>query len=66
MIKNVDYIVISELPEEEQKPFRKWLVGQTLPLIEEESKNKYNCAYKWDYDKWLSYYRKNQNAPVTD
>jgi hypothetical protein len=66
MIKNIDYVVISEIPEIQQERFKYWLRGQTQPIIEEEGDNKFDCAYKWDYDKFLAYYRKNQVAPITD
>lgn len=49
--KNVNYIVIEELPEDQQEPFSKWLYGQTVPII--ESEGDHHCAYKWDYDLWL-------------
>lgn len=52
MKKNKDYVVITELPEEEQTPFVRWLAGQTRPLIEAEKENKWNCAYAWDYKCW--------------
>lgn len=65
-IKNETYVVIPELPEEQQRPFSEWLIGQTLPVIDDEGENRYNCAYKWDYDKWLAYWQKGKNAPVYD
>lgn len=66
MIKNVDYIVVNELPEIQQELFNKWMVGQTRPLVESEGDNKFNCAFKWDYDRWFAYYRKNLVAPIND
>lgn len=51
-----NYVVIAELPQEQQEPFNKWLIGQTRPAIETEGDNKYNCAYRWDYDKWLKWH----------
>jgi len=65
-IKNYDYIVISELPEEQQEPLKKWLYGQTLPIVYEEGKNSHNCCYKWDYLTWLKCWKKNKIAPVYD
>lgn len=64
--KGKTYVVIPELPENEQKPFSDWLTGQTLPIIDSEGENAYNCAWKWDYDKWKAYFEKGQIAPVTD
>jgi hypothetical protein len=66
MEKNIDYVVIPELPQEHQQPFIEWLTGQTIPLIEGEGENSMKCAYKWDYDKWLSYWSNGRIAPVTD
>lgn len=61
-----NYIVISELPEEQQAPLRTWLVGQTMPVIQEEGKNAYDCCWRRDYEKWLSYWKEGLSAPVTD
>lgn len=57
-IKNngsIAYICISELPEEEQERFKKWLLheGQTQPVIDEEP-IEFDCAYAWDYELWKS------------
>ncbi|MFC4210854.1 hypothetical protein ACFOWA_06665 [Pedobacter lithocola] len=57
-IKNngsIVYICISELPLNEQEPFKNWLLkeGQTQPVIEEEP-IKFDCAYPWDYELWKS------------
>ena len=64
MKKNIDYILISELPEEQQLIFTHWLRGQTCPVVEGEKDS--DCAYKHDYDLWLKYYLKNKTAPVYD
>lgn len=53
MRKNIDYIVIPELPQEEQEPFLKWVTGKTMPDIAEEGDNRYQCFFKRDYDRWL-------------
>jgi hypothetical protein len=60
------YVVVSELPVEHQKPFNDWLIGQTRPFVESEGENQYNCAYKWDYLKWLGYWIKGKTAPIYD
>lgn len=60
------YIVIPELPKEQQEPFSNWLRNQTAPVIEEEGENRFNCAYRSDYNKWLSYWLKKQVAPIND
>ena len=59
------YIVISDLPIEQQEPFKKWLIGQTCPAIDTEGKNKYNCAYVWDYKYWLSEWVNGKETPST-
>lgn len=60
----IPYIFIDELPEEQQKPFRKWLYGQTCPLIEDQPKR--SAAYIHDYKNWLHYHEKGEEAPVWD
>ena len=44
MKKNIDYILISELPEEQQLIFTHWLRGQTCPVVEGEKDS--DCAYE--------------------
>lgn len=54
------YIAISELPEKQQEPFKKWLFanGQTQPCVEGYKDG--DCAYDHDYELWLSYYTRFQ------
>jgi hypothetical protein len=66
MEKNKDYIVITELPIEQQKPLNDWLYGQSAPIIEKEGINKYNCCFKWDYDTWYAAWIQGNGAVVTD
>jgi NOL1/NOP2/fmu family ribosome biogenesis protein len=40
--------VIEDLPEEEQAPFREWLIGQTVPVNDDGS----HGYYQWDYERW--------------
>ena len=51
---NIVFIRISDLPIQEQAPFKQWLLieGQTQPLIDKELDG--NCAYPWDYELWKS------------
>lgn len=65
MVKGRDYIVISELPNIERQFFEAWLIGQTMPVIEHE-KDKFGCAYKWDYERFKEAYDKGKIAPVID
>jgi len=57
MKKGKDYILISELPSEEQELFQKWLYGKTRPIIEEEGVNSMDCCYKLDYERWRAYHK---------
>lgn len=43
---------IKNLPKNEQKPFRKWLSGQTCPLIDGLAYEEQDAFYPWDYDQW--------------
>lgn len=47
MKKGIDYIVVDELPIEQREALKKWLIGQTLPSIENENSI---CCYMSDYD----------------
>jgi hypothetical protein len=53
MIKNVDYVVLTELPKEHQEPFLACFGLGTVPVIEKEGENKHKCFYKEDYDWFL-------------
>ena len=61
-MKNKEYTRIRNLPEEEREPFRKWLVGQTRPAIEEEPMTieAQDAYYEHDYQAWK------RGAKVTD
>jgi len=65
-MKGKSYVVISELPIEQQEPFKKWLIWQTCPAVEGEGENKYNCAYIWDYESWLKDWKNGKEAPIID
>lgn len=65
-IKGVDYVVITELPKEQQVQLTKWLAGQTRPLIQDEEGRVLSVCYRWDYEDWLEHYKKGEVAPVTD
>lgn len=53
MKKGINYIVIDELPIEQQEGLKRWLRGQTVPTIENE---KGICCYKNDYDVFMKFY----------
>jgi hypothetical protein len=52
-VKGVHYVVVSELPEDIQKPFEDWLKGQTRPMVEKEGDKMFDCAFHWDYTNFL-------------
>ena len=52
-VKNKHYVVINELPKEHQIDFENYLSGSTIPVIKKEGENSFNCAYIWDYEKFL-------------
>lgn len=43
---------IKDLPEKEREPFRKWLTGQTVPLITSLAYDEQDAYYPWDYKQW--------------
>jgi hypothetical protein len=43
---------IRDLPEAEREPFRKWLAGQTVPLMDGIPDGEQDCYYSWDYKRW--------------
>lgn len=51
-IKNKDYVVIKELPDDIQPLFEKWLFGKKRPVVFQEEDNMIHCAYYWDYDEY--------------
>ena len=52
--KNKDYLVISELPDNLQLPFRVYLNGKTCPVVKQEKERAFDCAYLHDYTKFLN------------
>jgi len=60
------YVVITRLPPEQQEPFRKWLDGQTVPIVPEEGIHADDCAWSHDYRHWLSNWLDGRDAPVMD
>lgn len=59
------YIVIADLPMEQQAPLNEWPIGQTREVIEEEE-NKYNCCFYHDYSHWYEHWIKGETAPNND
>lgn len=47
------YPRLRDLPEDEQKPFKRWLRGQTIPLEEGVPMEDQDFYYPWDYDRWV-------------
>jgi hypothetical protein len=55
-VKNVDYVVVKELPEAMQDKFEQWLSGKRRPIIFNEGDNFCECAYYSDYKEFLTYF----------
>lgn len=62
------YVVMGDLPEEQRNLFRQWIIegGQTRPDIEQEGDRAMDCAYVWDYERWLWHWSRGQQAPILD
>jgi len=43
---------IRDLPEAARAPFRKWLSGQTVPMIDGVPYEEQDAYYPWDYERW--------------
>lgn len=43
------YMRLSELPEEDREPFKKWLEGQQLPIVPDVP----DAFYAQDYRLWI-------------
>jgi len=63
---NCLYVIITQLPKEQQKEFEKWIVGQTCHTIEKEGENMYNCAYYRDYSRWYDSWANGKRAEIYD
>jgi hypothetical protein len=64
--RHAAYIVVADLPLEQQVPLNEWLKGQTREAIEEEGENKYNCCYYTDYSNWYEHWIKGGIAANDD
>lgn len=53
-MENKQYTRIRNLPENEREPFRKWIDGQTRPLMENETMDaeSQDAYYEHDYQAW--------------
>lgn len=59
---DIEYIRISELPEDEQQPFAKWMCGQTMPLIPDLVPQ--DAVYPWDYQVWKEQRNRGKKNPI--
>lgn len=57
---------IKDLPVAERKPFRKWLTGQTVPMIVGLPYKEQDAYYQSDYDTWKYSWDKGKIARITD
>ncbi len=51
---------IKQLRVAERVPFRQWLTGQTMPLIDGVAMDEQDAYYPWDYERWK------QGLPIID
>lgn len=54
---DMELVRVSSIPR--SKEFRKWMFGQTVPLVSDD-KDPLDWAYAWDYERFAS------NLPVID
>ena len=66
LVKGIHYLVVPELPLEEQIPLLMWLNGQTCPVIETEGINARKCCFVGDYECWKSSWQNGEVARVID
>lgn len=62
----MEVIVIDELPADQQKPFNKWLAGQTCPAFEHGVTAGKHLAYASDYFSWYDHWIVGKEAPIYD
>ncbi len=60
----IHYSRIRDLPKAEQKPFRKWLDGQTCPLLKGVAYKDQDAYYDCDYRSWKSQKKRGVKRPV--
>jgi hypothetical protein len=55
--KEFEYILISELPKNQQEEFTKFMAFQTMPAIYDEINKTYleGAVFSWDYENWLEW-----------
>lgn len=49
-IEDIAYVRTSELPEDQRELYRKWISGQTVPVIDGAP----DASYAWDYHTFLT------------
>lgn len=54
------FIRKSDLPDDLKEEFRKWLVGQTIPMPMLDGELVEDAVYPWDFDRW------NNGRPIID
>ena len=60
-----DYVVIESLPEAWKKPFKAWLRGQTVMLVEYNGK-KTTGVHFGDFERWATYRADGLEDPIFD
>lgn len=60
------FVIVRELPEDQQQEFSDWLLGITTPVVPEADAfygEIVLCAYSWDYEIWYDYWIQGEIAP---
>jgi hypothetical protein len=47
------YPRLRDIPEEYREPFKEWLSGQTVPILEGEAIEDQDAFYPWDFMTWI-------------
>ena len=62
-MKNLSLTEIKKkLTPEEFKEFNKWLIGQTVPVLD----NAKDCVYEHDFKRWFRWKRNGAPEPIWD
>ena len=51
-VKRMEWPRIRDLPEDHQEPFKKFLCGKTVPVVEDLPIMDQDVYYPWDYKLW--------------
>lgn len=60
--ERLEVVFVEDLPQPARDTFRRWLHGQTVMSIGDRG----IAAYEWDFQPWLSVYKRGVEAPIYD